>query len=137
MKSEILLVDDDRIFNLLHSRFFEKAGVSRSLLNSFKSGEECLSYLDGHQETNKTVFLVFLDISMPGMDGWDFLEVLQDRHYRDNTMVVMLSSSVDGADKKRAQHYEQVMYYLEKPLSPHFIKILKEQESFEGLFRNG
>lgn len=137
MKSEILLVDDDRIFNLLHTRFFEKAGVSRSLLNNFKSGEDCLAYLDGHEEAEKTIFLVFLDISMPVMDGWDFLEVLKDRHYHDNTMVVMVSSSVDDADKKRALRYEQVIDYLEKPLSPHFIKTLKEQESFKGLFRNG
>jgi CheY-like chemotaxis protein len=137
MKNEILLVDDDRIFNILHTRFFEKAGVSQSAVKSFRSGDECLSYLDSHGEPDGTMFLVLLDITMPVMDGWDFLEELNSRDYRDNIKVVMVSSSVDGADKERAQAYDCVMDYVEKPLSPYFIEKLKSRERLKGLFPNG
>jgi len=137
MKNEILLVDDDRIFNLLHSRFFEKAGVDQSSVKSFRGGDECISYLDGHEEAGQTTFLVLLDITMPVMDGWDFLEELNSRNYRENILVVMVSSSVDGADKERAKTYDQVLDYVEKPLSQRFIEHLKTQEQLERLFKNG
>ena len=134
MRKELLLVDDDRIFNLLHTRFFEKAGVSLSCLKSFRGGDECISYLDGHASSAQTIFLVLLDITMPVMDGWDFLEELQDRSYKDNMLVVMVSSSVDGADKEKAKTYSQVLDYVEKPLSPSFIEQLKSEKRIEGLF---
>ena len=134
MRNELLLVDDDRIFNLLHTRLFEKAGVSKSSLKSFLGGDECIAYLDDHASPGQTIFLVLLDITMPVMDGWDFLEELQTRSYKDNTLVVMVSSSVDGADKEKAKTYSQVLDYVEKPLSPRFIEQLKSEKRIEGLF---
>jgi CheY-like chemotaxis protein len=134
MMKEILLVDDDRIFNLLHTRYFEKAGVSQAAIKSFRSGEECITYLDEHGSSEETVFLVLLDITMPVMDGWDFLNALQDRDYRDNAVIVMVSSSVDGSDKEKAIAYDQVMDYVEKPLSPRFIDRLKSEKRLMGLF---
>ncbi|TVQ71728.1 MAG: response regulator [Balneolaceae bacterium] len=134
MSKELLLVDDDRIFNLLHTRFFEKAGVNPSVLKSFRGGDECIAYLDDHTSPGQTTFLVLLDITMPVMDGWDFLEELQSRSYKDNILVVMVSSSVDGADKEKAKTYSQVLDYVEKPLSPQFIEQLKSEKRMEGLF---
>ena len=128
------MVDDDRIFNLLHTRYFEKAGVSQAAIKSFRSGEECITYLDEHGSSEETVFLVLLDITMPVMDGWDFLNALQDRDYRDNAVIVMVSSSVDGSDKEKAIAYDQVMDYVEKPLSPRFIDRLKSEKRLMGLF---
>jgi len=134
MRNELLLVDDDRIFNLLHTRFFENAGVSLSALKSFRGGHECIAYLDDHTEHEQTIFLVLLDISMPVMDGWDFLKELQSRSYKDNTRVVMVSSSVDGSDRVKAKTYSQVLDYVEKPLSPSFIEQLKTEKRIEGFF---
>ena len=127
MRNEILFVDDDRIFNMLHSRLFEKAGVEKSMLKSFRSGDECLEYLD-RRGIEGTRYLVLMDISMPVMDGWDFLELLQERDYKENAYVVVVSSSVDEADKVRAQKYDQVIDYTEKPLSSRYITqlILKQ-----------
>ena len=137
MKIEILLVDDDRIFNLLHTRFFEKVGVEKSLLKSFRTGEECLAYLDDQNNVEERLFLVLLDISMPVMDGWDFLELLRERDYRSSIQVIMVSSSVDGADKERAMKYDQVVDYIEKPLSPRYIDGMKNNKELTKLFNGG
>ncbi len=127
MRNEILFVDDDRIFNMLHARLFEKAGVENSLLISFKSADECLAYLDRHS-VDGTSFLILLDISMPVMDGWDFLELLQFRDYKENVFIVMVSSSVDGGDRERSKKYDQVIDYIEKPLSSRYIyRLIREQ----------
>ncbi len=135
MKNEVLLVDDDRIFNILHTRLFEKAGVSLPAIKSFKGGHECISYLDGHDESANTTFLVLLDITMPVMDGWDLLEEMKNRSYMNNVLVIMVTSSVDGADKERAKTYDCVLDYAEKPLSWQFIEQLKSREKLEGLFQ--
>jgi CheY-like chemotaxis protein len=59
--------------------------------------------------------IIFLDLNMPVMNGWDFLDVLQRKNIKLD--VYILTSSVDPNDKKKAEKYENVKGFLTKPLS--------------------
>jgi len=63
--------------------------------------------------------VILLDINMPVMDGWDFLEwVKNNRHlFAKNVPIFMVSSSIDWRDIERAKSYESVMDYMSKPLT--------------------
>jgi CheY-like chemotaxis protein len=63
--------------------------------------------------------IIFLDINMPEMNGWDFLEALQElpSHLSNKCRIVMLSSSIDTADIRKARTYAMVEDFISKPLT--------------------
>lgn len=61
--------------------------------------------------------IVFLDINMPVLDGWQFLDALEGRAIANELRIYMLSSSIDEVDLKRAMHYPMVSKYIAKPIS--------------------
>jgi CheY-like chemotaxis protein len=68
--------------------------------------------------------VVFLDIKMPGLDGFDFLDKLKSLAPSKNIKVVMLTSSLRPEDKLRAFSYKAVVDYLEKPLTPEKVQMV-------------
>lgn len=112
--TEILLVDDDKIALMISERFLLKSGMSADI-QKFLNGEEALEHLLHHN--NAKHCLVFLDINMPVMNGWEFLECINDIEQLRAVNVVILTSSVDVADIQRSSQYTQVMKYIEKPVS--------------------
>jgi len=79
---------------------------------------------------NKT--FLFLDINMPLMSGWEFLESLKEKkiEMKNNVFIYMLSSSVNPNDVKKAKLNPNVVDFLEKPLIDEFLKQLSEKHSF-------
>lgn len=129
----ILLVDDDDITNFLHKTLLEDLNIT-SHIRVANTGKEALQLIqeqwqDDHehvQENDRK--LILLDINMPGMDGFEFLEVSKELDLH-NTYVAMLSSSPLEADRTKASRY-QVIDYIEKPLTR-----TKLQELFEKIER--
>jgi CheY-like chemotaxis protein len=113
MKVETLIVDDDEMVVFLHKIAVVESGLSTNPVVAF-NGQQALDLIN-LPENHETVFLVLLDINMPELDGWDFLEAIQSLNA--SIYVVMVTSSVDSRDKKKAKSYKQVIDYLEKPLS--------------------
>jgi two-component SAPR family response regulator len=111
----ILVVDDDKIYQLLCKQIIKNAQVTHNVISCL-SAEEGLDLL---KEQAPLPELIFLDINMPGMNGWDFLEAFKrlDKSIRDRVKIVMLSSSVFAADKIRAGTYNEVADYVVKPLT--------------------
>jgi len=72
--------------------------------------------------------LIILDLDMPIMDGWEFLEVFAEipKKYRENVSVHILSSSVDSVDLKRAQHNKIVSDYVVKPITIEALRSISE-----------
>lgn len=117
--STILLIDDMKSDSFLTSRVVKKAEVANNIVTQV-GGQEALDYLKAEkQRTNKFPELIFLDINMPGMDGWEFL-----RHYellpgdvRDSTIVCLLTTSDAEEDRGMAKNHPSVRKFCTKPIT--------------------
>ena len=107
--SKILLVDDDPIFLTLAELAIKK---ERGQVEIFKAmnGEEAINFLK-----SQSVDIIFLDLNMPVMNGWEFLDVLpQIENW--GKQVYVLTSSIDPTDQRKADENPLVTSMLEKPL---------------------
>lgn len=110
----IFLVDDDPINNLINNRLLSKVRVSETI-EEFLEGQYAIERI-GDIPLEKEL-LVFLDINMPVMNGWEFLEQYKEKYPHRNDKIVILSSSIDFQDRQKAQDFEIVSGFLEKPLT--------------------
>jgi CheY-like chemotaxis protein len=110
----VIITDDDPVAIFLLTKIVKNSGLSPHPLG-FLSAEETLAYLIENNDQGQ-IYLILLDINMPGMDGWDFLESLKNLKFSKDIYVVMVSSSVDLADRRKADTYGNVIGYLEKPV---------------------
>ena len=116
----VLLIDDSEADNFIHARRIRKAGVAEEIVIKH-NGREGIDYLrqtnpDGSHPQPE---IVFLDINMPVMNGWEFLQEYAQlpEHQKAGTVVTMLTTSVADTDRKRAAEYDDVVRYIEKPLT--------------------
>ena len=111
-RSDLLIVDDDRIITMLHHRFGINSGLHPSP-RLFYSGQDALNYI---RNNSGNTFIILLDINMPSMSGWEFLDQLYKEDLTSRVRVVIVTSSVDSADMERANTYDIVVDYIDKPL---------------------
>jgi CheY-like chemotaxis protein len=114
----IVLIDDSETTNFLNRIIIERAGITEEVVE-FPGAEQALAYLKKELSTGQIKpTLIFLDINMPEMDGWDFLEAYGDLvNEGRNDVVIMLSSSVDPVDKTKASAYREISDFRSKPLT--------------------
>jgi len=111
---KIWLIDDDNVTNMLN-RFFLEEHYPTLEIRSFIYANEALDVLAQGREK---VDFVLLDINMPGMNGWEFLEALQLTEHTADTLpeIYMLSSSLDPEDQAKARNSALVKGFISKPL---------------------
>ncbi|GHA75987.1 response regulator [Pontibacter akesuensis] len=116
----ILIIDDDQINNLFSQIILEDADVSK-LVSVCNSVAEALDFLRDAETNGDTDFpdLILLDISMPTLDGFDFLDryYALGYHQRHNTFVSMFTASDEQEHVARANKYDVVVGFIKKPLS--------------------
>lgn len=110
----IFLVDDDPINNLINKRLLGKVGISDKIIE-FLEGEEALTQIEILPSEHQV--LIFLDINMPVLNGWEFLEKYIQIFPNRQDKIVILSSSIDYQDRQKAREYQIVSGFLEKPLT--------------------
>ena len=108
---EILVVEDDLILSRMHQ--FCLKSVLQKEVRLFENAKEAMDYLDKKQLTGK--FLVLLDLNMPVMNGWEFLEATKNSEYSEDLLIVVVTSSPYKEDIKRAAAYERVLGVYTKP----------------------
>jgi CheY-like chemotaxis protein len=117
---KVLLVDDDRVTNLLHTRMINRSGLVRQV-DVATDGMDALEYLqDDDRNGGVQPDLILLDINMPRMNGFEFLEAyahLPDVP-KDQQIIVMLSTSLLKSDHARAEADPNVYQFANKPLRP-------------------
>jgi len=128
----VLLIDDDSITNLLNEKIILKNEIANSV-TKFTNAEIALHSLREivqAADINNFPDAIFLDINMPEMDGWEFLEqllLLPDFHLL-NCKVIMLSSSIDIADIQKSVSYSLITNFISKPLTPDKLKAIHFEE---------
>ena len=134
MLDQILCIDDDPITLMLCKKVIIKCAFSNEIITA-QNGEEALSYFNNIKTANnqnKVIQhpqLVFLDLNMPVMGGWEFLDYFSRSEFSEfhNVKVVVLSSTIDPEDLQNAKKYPMVIDFLSKPITQSMLEYLKNQ----------
>lgn len=129
--AKILAVDDEPDFELLLKQRFRQRIRQGSLAFRFaRHGEEALAVL----EEEPDIGLLLLDINMPVMDGFGFLDAFEPLRAagRTSAWVAMLTSSPDPIDRSRAEAHRAVVDYLVKPISVERARALAQRLAIVG-----
>lgn len=126
----VLLVDDDFTSNFLTKMVLEQMGIAEHIYMA-EHGQEALDWVEKnclHRKTDASANcpeVILLDINMPVMNGFEFLEALSSREEIDmnHTKIFILSSSSNPKDRERARKYP-IAGYLQKPITSDIIESL-------------
>ena len=127
----IILVDDDPINNLICRKKILKARPN-TIIQEFLTARKGLDYF--LQKPTPHVDLLLLDINMPDLDAWRFLDELQNNALR--VPVIIITSSIDQDDLDRAKEYDVIINYIIKPIKPRVLisrlKAILRRNTAEG-----
>ena len=120
----ILLIDDDIATNFINKKIIQKTNITEHVQVAL-NGKEAIDYLckQGKFESVTDEFprpqLILLDINMPVMDGWEFIEAYKNLKLenKEDIIVVMLSSSFNPADKAKAESIAEIAAFKQKPMN--------------------
>lgn len=115
MYNYCLFIDDDDAINFLHKMIVEKMQLARKQ-EFINKAEEALAHLRNLDE-QQMPDIVFLDINMPKINGWKFLELFGELQLTFPPKFIMLTTSINPEDKIRAEKNPLVHDFLTKPLS--------------------
>lgn len=122
MFDEVLVIDDNPSILFLHELMLvEECSVEKPKL--FSNPKKALDYIRDHKQLK---LLIFLDINMPQMSGWELLEAIHQMGLTENIQVIMVSSSICKADKQKAKEFSNILEYWEKPITESHCHLLKE-----------
>lgn len=124
----VLLIDDSESDNFYHARKIKKMGITDNIHICY-SGQEALVYLKSQLDgLHPQPTLIFLDINMPGMNGWEFLEEYEklELSQQGEVVLTMLSNSIDERDRLRAQGFKSVHGFYSKPLNENYLTTIIE-----------
>lgn len=129
MKTDIIsIIDDDKIFKFTIIKTIESVNVAKKIL-VFSDGEEGLNFInDNLDEADKLPDIIFLDLNMPYMDGWEFLEEFAKVKAKlpKEIVIYIVSSSVSETDLNKAKQISDVTDYIIKPITTDKFKTLVE-----------
>ncbi|GAL86569.1 response regulator rcp1 [Sporocytophaga myxococcoides] len=115
--NKVLLVDDDKINNYINLRLIRRIGLSEEIIVT-NNGQEAITYLK-KCDKNELPTLILLDINMPVMDGFEFLEEYEKLKVNtvERPMIVVLTTSTNTNDIKKVESSPIAAGYINKPLT--------------------
>lgn len=121
MFKKIYVIDDDQISSFITAVLLETLHITKQI-ETFNSAEEALQIL-AQQPITTLPDVIFLDLHMPVVNGWAFLDRLTEQQHGSNKcQVYILTSSVDEEEKAKSRQYPMVADFLHKPLEEEELK---------------
>lgn len=117
-----LIIDDNEAEHFLY-RYTLESFDSNFKINAAYDGKQALDMLDS---SNDMPDVIFLDINMPGMSGFEFLDIYESKNYESSPPVIMLTSSFHEKEKEKSENYKSVKLYISKPIKEVDIKKVAE-----------
>lgn len=120
MLEKVLCIDDDPISVMLCSKVIERSDFAAQT-DSANNGKSALSFLEGLVKAETITYpeIILLDLNMPIMNGWEFLEIYE-RNFASlftDTKIVVLSSTIDPEDVNRTKEFSSVLTFISKPIT--------------------
>lgn len=137
MLNNILLIDDDEITHFICKNVVDSEHLSKHI-TMLKNGQEGIDYFRHllESDTPEAPELILLDLNMPVMDGWHFLD-LYSKEMEDkfpDTKVMILTSSLDPLDFSESRNYHNVIGFLNKPLLKERVEEIKSNDQLAAYF---
>lgn len=113
-----LLIDDDRINNYLSEEVIKEANITEEVV-TLTDGQKALSYLKNLEIPESDTpykILVLLDLNMPVMDGFEFMDEFKALNLRAEFLIVVLTSSDNHRDKEKIETYN-IYNFISKPIT--------------------
>jgi CheY-like chemotaxis protein len=126
--NSILLIDDDKATNFICKMLFTKAGVANQI-DIVLNGKQAIEYLKNNDTINQRPMLVFLDLNMPVMDGWEFAEEFEklDAKQKSEIVIIIHTSSLNPDDKERGEKIASISGFENKILTMEGLKRIMNQ----------
>jgi len=122
----ILLVDDDAEDNYFHQIVINDMNITERIEVAL-NGVEALNFLKKENQTHPDI--IFLDINMPKMNGWEFLKAYKElkADQKAKVVIAMLTTSINPSDKERAEQFPDIIGFNSKPLTEEMISEILER----------
>lgn len=114
-KVRLFLVDDDQVILTIHKLLVKKSNIT-SDPELYLNGKSAIKAIRSNKDS-EALFIVLLDINMPIMNGWEFLDSVNEENVVGEIHVAMVTSSLSIKDRNKADSYPQVFEYIKKPLT--------------------
>ena len=128
---KVLLIDDDDIVNSINSVIIKHARFA-SEVETVNNVPNAIEFLNRAKTNDDVPEVIFLDLNMPDLDGWDFMEEYQKLEINGRAKVIMLTSSISVKDEERASSSQQIAAFISKPLSPELLENIYKSHLIEN-----
>ena len=118
-------IDDDPITSMLFKKVVQKTSFAKKIINA-ANGEEAITIINKITNDDTKPQLLFLDLNMPIIGGWEFLDLFNNSNYykSNNTKIIILTSTIDPDDIKKSKLYPNVIDFLSKPITVEMLNYL-------------
>jgi len=120
LKHIVCLIDDDKVYQYTAKMILETTGLTNDI-KTFFNGKEAIDFLSDpdNQQVDIIPDVIFLDINMPIMNGWNFLQSFDEirKNLPKKVIIYVVSSSVDESDIHRSKNFVSVTDYIIKPIN--------------------
>lgn len=132
---EILVVDDDKISCLLHKSLLKSSNTEEPPV-IFRNAERALDSLN-LRNSPENCFLIFLELNLPLLNGWEFLNILKNGKFDCGIHIVLVTSSFHRKNELTSLKFENVIGFCRKPLKEEHVLKIKNLEEISHFFSPG